>query len=107
MTSLHRARSVFHVVLPVAVASILVFLAIVNIALVKQWRGELEDGVQWRTEGSNVVAGQIDRLGAAAHAGIQRNDVLLMIERQEVSSAEAVQDILHQATGDKPLHYVV
>ena len=107
MTSLRRVRSVFHVVLPVAVASILVFLAIVNVALVKSWRGELEDGVRWRTAGSNVVAAEVARDGAAARAGIQRDDVLLMIDRQEVSSAEAVQAILHQATGEGPLRYVV
>jgi len=40
MTTLRRARSVFHVVLPVVVAAILVFLAVVNMALVKSWRGE-------------------------------------------------------------------
>jgi PAS domain S-box-containing protein len=98
---------VFHVVLPVAVASILVFLAIVNIALVKSWRGEFEDGVNWRTEGSNVVAVDVDRNGAGARAGIRRNDVLLTIDRQEVSSADQVVEILHQATAESRPHYVI
>ncbi|HEX5069972.1 MAG TPA: ATP-binding protein [Vicinamibacterales bacterium] len=107
MTTLRRVRSLFHVVLPVAVASILVFLAIVNVALVKSWKGEFEDGVLWQTEGSNVVAREVDRYGAGARAGIQRADVLLMIDRQEVSSAEGVQAILHQASGESRPRYVV
>jgi signal transduction histidine kinase len=107
MTTLHRARSVFHVVLPVVVAAILVFLAVVNMALVKSWRGEFEDGVRWRTVGANVVAMEIDRHGAAARAGIQRNDVLLMVDRQEVSSAADVQAILHRTTAASQLHYLL
>ena len=41
--------------LPVAVAAALVCLAIINIALVKTWRGDVEDGVLWRDEAGRVA----------------------------------------------------
>jgi len=107
MTTLRRARSVFHVVLPVVVAAILVFLAVVNMALVKSWRGEYEDGVRWGTVGANVVAMEIDRHSSAERAGIQRNDVLLMVDGQEVSTAADLQAILHRTTAQSRLHYVL
>jgi len=98
---------VFHVVLPVVVAAILVFLAVVNMALVKSWRGEYEDGVRWGTVGANVVAMEIDRHSAAERAGIQRNDVLLTVDGQEVSTAADLQAILHRTTAQTRLHYVL
>ena len=54
--------------LPVAVAVVLVCLAIINMALVKTWRGEPEDGVLWRQDGGNVVAAR----GRAGTAGAPR-----------------------------------
>ena len=60
-----RVRSLLRVGLPVAVAAILVSLAIINIAVVKTWEGQVEDGVLWRQEGANVVAVEV----APDHAG--------------------------------------
>ena len=103
----HRARSLFHVVLPVVVASAFVGLAIINIALVRTWTGELEDGVLWAQEGANVVARDVDRQGAGARAGIERGDVLLTINQQEAATVADVEGALHRASGRAPLAYVV
>ena len=99
----HRARSLFHVVLPVVVASAFVGLAIINIALVRTWTGELEDGVLWAQEGANVVARDVDRQGAGARAGIERGDVLLTINQQEAATVADVEGALHRASGRAPL----
>jgi len=54
-----RFRPLLRVGLPVAVAAVLVWLAIINIALVKTYQAPLEDGVLWRQEGANVVAAEV------------------------------------------------
>ena len=54
-----RLRPLFRVALPVAVAAVFVWLAIINIALVKTYQSGLEDGVLWMQEGANVVAAEI------------------------------------------------
>ena len=65
-------------------------LAIINIALVKTWRGEPEDGVLWRDERRNVVATEIAPGTAAARApGCSRGDVLLRIDGREVTQPRA------------------
>jgi hypothetical protein len=51
MSPFLRLRPLLRVALPVAVASTLVCLAVVNMALVKAWKGEPEDGVLWGTGG--------------------------------------------------------
>jgi hypothetical protein len=51
-----RFRPVLNIALPVAIAVVLVCLALVNIASVRTWRGEPEDGVLWQAVGANVVA---------------------------------------------------
>ena len=58
-------------------------LAVINIALVKTWRGEPEDGVLWRA-GRRERRRRRGRAGrAGARAGIQRRDVLLLIDGRE------------------------
>ena len=93
--------------LPVAVASVLVFLAVVNMALVKAWKGELEDGVLWVKSGANVVASTVDRESAGAGVGIQAGDVLVMIDGREVTAVADVQNALEHATAGTRLHYVL
>ena len=85
-----RVRPLVRVALPVAVAAILVTLAIINIALVKTWEGQVEDGVLWRQEGTNVVAVEVADGYAGARAGIQPRDVLLTIGGREVTSVAEV-----------------
>ena len=107
MVPLHRARSLFHVVLPVLVASVFVVLAVVNIALVRTWTGEPEDGVLWVQEGANVVAREVDRRGPGARAGIERGDVLITIDQNEAESIQDVERALHRASSRAPIAYVL
>ncbi|ODS59058.1 MAG: hypothetical protein ABS36_02595 [Acidobacteria bacterium SCN 69-37] len=72
------------------VAAALVSLAVINIALVKTWEGEVEDGVLWRQEGTNVVAVEVAAGHAGARAGIEPRDVLLTIDGAEVTSVADV-----------------
>ncbi len=85
-----RVRPLVRVALPVVVAVLLVTLAIINIALVKTWEGQVEDGVLWRQEGANVVAVEVADGYAGARAGIQLRDVLLTIGGREVTSVAEV-----------------
>src|SRR5262245_37737540 len=81
-----RFRPFLTVTLPVGVAVVLVCLALLNIAQVRAWRGELEDGVLWERVGTNVVAREIARASAAAKAGVLPGDVLILIDGREVTS---------------------
>jgi len=95
------------VALPVAVAVALVCMAVINIAFVKTWHGELDDGVLWQKEGANVVAEDVAPGFAGDRAGIKPGDVLMGIDSQLVDSPDDVLAILHAATGDRALKYDV
>jgi len=95
------------VALPVAVAAVLVCLAIINIALVKTWRGDPEDGVLWREESGRVVALEIAATGSGAIAGIRPRDVLVAIDGQPVTRSEDVWMFLHATAPSRPLVYTV
>jgi PAS domain S-box-containing protein len=107
MFALGRLRALLRVALPVAAAAVLVSLAIVNIALVKTSETELDDGVLWRLEGTNVVAVAIDPGHAGDRAGLQLRDVLLLIDGREVRSPNDVITALHTADSRGGLTYVV
>jgi hypothetical protein len=102
-----RLRPLLRVGLPVAVAAVFVWLAIINIALVKTYQGPLEDGVLWRLEGTNVVAAEVAAAGRGPAAAIHPRDVLLMVDGREVRS---VDDVLRAQREGRPghlQHYVV
>ncbi len=105
--STRSLRPLINVGLPVAVATILVALAVVNVVLVKRWQGELEDGVLWGHVGINVVAVEVARGGAGERAGIEPRDVLLMIDGREVSARRDVIDILHESAPGRALIYTI
>jgi PAS domain S-box-containing protein len=88
-------RALLRVALPVALAAAFVCLAVINIALVKTWTGELEDGVLWRQEGSNVVAIEVAPGTAGARAGLEPRDVLLLIDGREIQTPRDVETMLH------------
>ena len=102
-----RVRSLYHVVLPVAMASVFVFLAVVNIALVKAWKGQAEDGVLWVQSGSNVVAGEIDPRSTGARAGLQPRDVLLTVDGREIATVADIENVLHASADGHALRYVI
>ena len=78
-----------------------------NIASVRGWRGELEDGVWWANEGAAVVAQDVARGSAGERAGLLPRDVLLMIDGLEVRRDQDVRDAVHRSTDGRPLVYVV
>jgi two-component system NtrC family sensor kinase len=107
MTGARQVRSLVRVALPVAVAVVFVCLAIINIALVKQWRAEPEDGVLWKQDAANVVADTVAADGAAARAGVKPHDVLLSIDGQEIRTpSDVVARMLKASEGDT-LSYVI
>ena len=95
----------FHVVLPVAVASSLVCLAVINMALVKAWKGELEDGVRWSQNGVNVLAAEVNEFGAGHRSGVHVGDVLVAIDGREVVSVAEVVNVLHASEEGQTLRY--
>ncbi len=102
-----RLRPLLRVGLPVALATVFVWLAFINIALVKTYQGELEDGVLWRQEGSNVVATEVAAGLAGQRAGIHTRDVLLMVDGREIRSIADVVSTQHDARPGHAQHYVV
>ena len=105
MSAASQLRPLLRVGLPVAVAVIFVCLAIINIALVKTWRGEPEDGVLWVNDSGAVVASEIDPSGAGARAGILVRDVLFRIDGRQVETDRDVLAALHAATDGQTLTY--
>jgi signal transduction histidine kinase len=100
MSEPRQIRPLLRVVLPVAVGAMLVTLAVINIVLVKVWRGEPEDGVLWLQQGVNVVAREVVADGAGARAGLRAGDVLLQIDGQEVTRVEQVIAVFHRSARD-------
>jgi two-component system NtrC family sensor kinase len=107
MSPLLRLRPLLRVALPVAVAFTLVCLAVVNMALVKAWKGEAEDGVLWGQEGVNVVAREVANPSAGRRAGLEAGDLLLTINNREISTVADVQAWLHESEDGRVLRYVV
>lgn len=92
-------RPLLRVALPVAIAVVLVWLAVLNVALFHRFTSqEVEDGVLWQQRGADVVAGEIAPGSAAARAGVQRMDVLLAIDQQEIRNPSEVTSHLHGAS---------
>jgi PAS domain S-box-containing protein len=78
-----------------------------NIALVKAWKGEPEDGVLWAQDGANVVAREVATPSAGQRAGLSRGDVLLTVDGREVATVADIQLMLHEAEDGRVLRYVV
>jgi two-component system NtrC family sensor kinase len=106
-SSSFRLRSFLRVAVPVVVATVFVSLAIMNIALVKTWTGEVEDGVLWAQQGSRVVAIEVAAGHPGARAGIVSGDVLREIEGATVARAVDVAPRLSRAGSGRTLRYLV
>src|SRR5262245_38259807 len=102
-----QLRPFLRVALPVAVAAVFVFLAIINVALVKTWRPEAEDGVLWVTVGRSVVASEVPPTSAGARAGIRVDDELIQINGVDIQSVQNVVSIFHASVEGQTLEYVV
>jgi S1-C subfamily serine protease len=84
----------------------LLCLAGLNIQQRASW-SEMEDGVLWRSSGSDVVAAEIAHGTAADRAGLQTGDVLLMIDGRAVDRVEDVVDALHASVNGARLRYTI
>jgi membrane-associated protease RseP (regulator of RpoE activity) len=102
-----QLRPLFQVALPVAVAVVLVCLAVLNMALVKTWPGEAEDGVLWQSGSGTVVAAEVALGSAAYRAGIQKHDQLWQLDGKEIKNAADVEAILHAASPGHRLKYAI
>ena len=101
-------RSLLSVALPVVVAAVFVCLALINIASVRTWRGEAEDGVLWQQHlNGNLVALEVARASAGERAGVRPGDVLLTIDGHEAQSRASVEAAARAAGAGAPLVYVV
>ena len=107
MTTVHRLRSLFRVVLPVVVASLLVFLTVYNIALVKTWKGESDDGVLWQQSGANVVAGEVSPDSAGARAGVRPGDMLVTADGIEIQTTTQIRKIYELTPAGHSVRYVI
>ena len=83
-------------------------MAIVNIALVKAWVGELDDGVLWARGGDNVVVAEDIASGFAGdRAGVHIGDTLASIDGRDMHAVADVAATLHASDGTQGLLYVV
>ena len=89
------------------IVAALLLLAGLNIAQRLTWR-ELEDGVLWKMAPSgDVIAAEIAQGTAADRAGLERGDVLLMIDGQIVDGVGDVVSRLHDARNGDRLRYTI
>src|SRR5262245_58358992 len=104
-----QLRPLLQVALPVAVAVLLVCLAVLNMALVKTWPGEPEDGVLWQSSGPGtpVVAAAV-AVGPVAHrAGLHEKAQLWTLNGNQVGDPKEVEKALHSSTVGQRFTYVV
>lgn len=93
--------------MPVIVAAALLCLAVVNVGLRRSFEGEVEDGVLWASDGSEVVASAVAEDGPGARAGVRVGDRLLAIDDRPVASITDVTARLHAVSRGDQLGYQV
>ena len=82
-------------------------LAIIDIASVRTWRGEPDDGVLWESTGNTLVAREVAPGSAADRAGLKPRDVLLRLNGQEVNSVSAVAQARHAFGEGREVDYTI
>ena len=97
--------ALLRVMAQLAVVVGLVVLAVLNIS-VKGWT-EMEDGVHWVSNGSDVVANIVAEDSPASRAGIKPGDFLLKIDQKQILHPSDVVESLHASTSGSRLDYVV
>ena len=88
------------------IVAALLSLAALNVMQRASW-SEMEDGVLWRSSGSEVVAREIAPGTAAERAGIERGDVVLAIDGKEIVAVEDVVGALHASKAGARLRYTI
>jgi PAS domain S-box-containing protein len=104
--SVSRQSGAFKICLVLATSSVLLSLAILNLS--RKSRFELlDDGVFWAESQGRVHARRLDPEGAAAKAGLQAGDVLVLIGDTPVNVAADVRTILDGVRDGDILQYQV
>src|SRR5450759_4674953 len=93
-------RSAFAVVVVV----VLIGLGIANMEMRARWH-EVEDGVLWSARAEGVVATESAPGSAAAAAGIERGDVLLVVNGSPVGTPADVVEFQHRGMAGTRLNY--
>jgi two-component system, NtrC family, sensor kinase len=99
-------RALARVAAQLAVVAGLVVLAALNIHQKQTWN-EMDDGVLWVSEGSDVVAQTVMPESPAGRAGLRSGDVLLKVGQRIVEGPGDVVNALHAARDGDSLTYVV
>ena len=89
-----------------AVVGMLVVLGVANIALRAQWH-QVEDGVLWADRAEGVTVAEIADGSAAAHAGLQRGDVLVAVNGSPIEREADVIEHQHRAVSGTKLSYTI
>ena len=89
-----------------AVVVALLCLAAANLHLRWTW-DEVEDGVLWAESAGVITARQVAPESAAAHAGVRPGDVLVAIDKVEVTSLTQIHDAVHGAKAGDRLTYAI
>jgi PAS domain S-box-containing protein len=89
-----------------AVVGMLVVLGVANIALRAQWH-QVEDGVLWVDRAEGVTVAEIADGSAAAHAGLQRGDVLVAVNGSPIEREADVMEHQHRAVSGTKLSYTI
>jgi two-component system, NtrC family, sensor kinase len=97
--------ALIRVLAQLAIVACLVVLAALNIS-VKSWT-EMDDGVLWVSDGSDVVASAVAPESPGERSGIRTGDVLMRIDQRLIAKPEDVVDTLHASTPGKTLNYLV
>jgi two-component system, NtrC family, sensor kinase len=97
--------ALLRLVAQLAVVIGLVVLAAMNISL-RGWN-EVEDGVLWVANGSDVTASVVAEGTPASRAGIKPGDVLLKVDSKQIVHLRDVKDVLHASRAGQSLQYVI
>jgi two-component system NtrC family sensor kinase len=105
LSSRVNRRTFMRIAAQIAVVACLVILAALNIST-RDWT-ESEDGVFWSSDGSDVIATVVAENSPASRAGIRAGDTLLRIDEQLIQSPIDVSQMLHGASAQSVLEYVI
>jgi two-component system NtrC family sensor kinase len=105
-SSARQLRPLIRVVVPVAVATALVAMALVNLVVVMNWQkvAPVDDGVLW---GADLRALEVSAGSTAAEAGLRRGDALQAIDGEFVDTPQSVLEKLKGVTPGEIVTYTV
>ncbi len=97
----------FKIVLVLVTSAVLLGLSTLNIQRKSEFR-QLEDGVFWSSDDGRIVAKRVDPDGPGARAGLEKGDVLVLLDDQPVEKPDDVRRALEAAAvGDRIAYQIV